>query len=313
MEKKIIVLVLSFLLVTPLVFAAGPSLPGSGAAGDRLDPFNSRMYKEMINQPLGGTPVKRSTSIDVAYKYFDLSEEKLAKIDRLEGTRVKAVLDNMEEFLAQLDVKYRGLVAEVLSPEERETYNTIIELESERKDAIAEAKEEYDAVLSEVRASQGMGNTPGPPFMGTKREDTIRRFVKLSPEQQKEADELRRNRSAMWREALNSIPKPKERKDIQAHRDYAIARRDLRKKMDEESSQAMEALLTDEQIAICEKVEAALQTYVEKGEAAFDAADQKLVELIGEERLQASKRIMLPLSAGPIRRSAGGRPPSMMR
>ena len=119
----------------------------------------------------------------------------------------------------------------------------------------------------------------------------------------------------MWREAQNALPKPKDRMDIQAHRKFAEQRRDLRKKMDEERNEAIDALLTEEQIVICEKVEAAHQTYLEKGEAAYEEADQKLLELIGEERLQASQGMMMPPLTGAAperpRRALNNRPPMM--
>jgi len=232
----------------------------------------------------------RPDVFDAAQRYFDLTEEQEAAVEKLDdqcGAEERAA---QSELRKRLDKKYVVLILEVLPPDDKAKFEKLFAAMTERDEAVEAARKELRAVLDKVEADQGIEEKAAPDYIPFGKTDLIRRFIKLAEAQRERLDAVRREGWGGMRERMRDIPRPRDWRDAQARRQFALAARKVREQIDEESAKTMADLLTDEQKKAYQSAASAMDTYRKKVEEAEEAYEKKLVALVGEEKARGLKR-----------------------
>ena len=244
--------------------------------------------------PRGGARpinVPRSKALNAARRYFELTEEQRQAVDKLEADRETEAREAMEKLLADLDKKYAELAAESMSPEDKAKYEKVLAAEAERDEAMASAEEVLRAVLEEVRTEQGLAeDSRRMRFLPRNKESLFNLCLKLDPEQLKQIGELRQNRETEYRDAIRAVERPQDFRDADARRKYFEKRTEIRRQLEEESTDAMVLVLNEAQKKAFDKAAAALDAYDKKSDEAKKACDTKLEELVGKEKVQSAQQ-----------------------
>ncbi|MFP4057549.1 MAG: Spy/CpxP family protein refolding chaperone [Candidatus Brocadiia bacterium] len=266
---------LALALAAPLARAGGPPDRGRRDRGRRFRGFDPRrMFGRETN-------VFRTVQ-----RYFDLTEEQGAAIEKLDRQRDAEEREAVEKLRDRLDEKYVGLIIEVLPDEQKEKYQAVIDAMKARDEAIDAAREKYAAVLEEVRTEQGVEPRYPPGYVPTQKTDLVRRYLKLTEDQEAAVDEVRRQSFREMRELMRDIPRPDDWRDEAARRKFMEAVTKARDEHAEKTVKDMLVFLTEEQKKTYETAATALDEYRKTVDAAREACEKKLIELLGEEAVR---------------------------
>ena len=283
--RKALGAVLAMVLAAAMAQAGGPPRGGGGPGnrgrrgGARGDFFTRMMGRR-----------DRLSVFDAAQRYFDLTEEQNAAVDGLEGLRGAEERAAIAELNKQLDKKYVALILEVLPAAEKPKFEKVFAAMTERDEAIEAARKEFRTVLDKVETDQKIEQKAPPDYIPFEKTDLVRRFIKLTEQQQTGTDAIRRDGWGGMREKMRNIPRPQDWRDAQARRQYGIAVRKAREEVDEGSAKAMVQLLSEDQQKAYQTAATAFDVYRKKVDEAEAAYEKKIVDLVGEEKARAPRR-----------------------
>ena len=279
--RKALLAALVVSALSPLVLAGGPPDRGQQGRGRRGDP------RGFFDRMMG-----RRDRIDVfntAERYFEVTEEKEAPLGMLDGQYEAEERAAMAAIRLELIKKYAPLIGDVLGGEQKAKFEKVVEGMLARYDAVEVAKKEFREVLTKLETEQGVEQKAAPDYIPYAKTDIVRRFIKLSDEQKRGVDDIRRDGWGGMREKMRAIPRPQDWRDAAARQKYMDAARKAREEMSEQSAETMVNLLSDEQKKGYQTAAAAYEAYQAKVKAADEAYQKILVEAVGEEKARGRR------------------------
>jgi len=245
-----------------------------GGPGGRFNPFFGQM-----------TGRRRAPDLfDTARRYFDLTEEQQATVEKLHDQYGAEERAAEVELRKGLDKRFLTLIAEVLPAEEKARFEKLFAAMTERDAAIAAAEKEFRTVLDKVETDQGIEDKAPPDYIPSGKADVIRRFIKLSEQQREDVDGIRRDGWGAMREKMRDVARPQNWRDAAARQRFFEAANKVREEVEGEFAETMAKLLNPEQKKAYDTAAAAYdacRTKVKEAEAAYEKA---LVDAVGEEK-----------------------------
>ncbi len=291
--KKTLPIVLVLLLMATSWCVFGGEAPKSAEAVKPAKPPKatvSRPRRPPRRRPAMGPDemmymrVPRSKALEMARRYFSGSPDTSKAHEKLGAAYDEEGRKAMIKLVQDLNKKYAALIAESMKPEDREKYEKVLAAEQEYDDTVTAARSKVSELVQNIRKEQGRQDTSWPTRSLTpKLQPIINACFKLSDEQSKQFNQLRRKRAQNIRNLTNSIKAPKDRKDYKAQREYWRKRQELRKQAEQEGEEALKLILTDEQKKACEDLVKAMEERDKQIQEAGKSYEEKLDEIIGRE------------------------------
>lgn len=228
--------------------------------------------------------------LEMAHDFLELNQRETTALDELENQRMTEAQDAFEAILIELNAKYLQLAIDTLPPEKAELYKKLLVVESEYTTARLAAKGEFINIIKQaIESCETGGSDPLFAMMPRSRSEIIHRYVTPTAGQIAHIRKISEKCNEEFLNQRKSI-KPPDRNDIKDRRRYAnavtAAQRESQEKIQEETLK----LYTPAQLQAIDDIELAMFDYKEKTVALDEDHFDKLVELIGYDKLREKLR-----------------------
>ena len=228
----------------------------------------------------------RSDLFYVLRRYFDLTKEQTGNVNELSAKRAEEERQALAEMRKTLDKKYLALIIEILPGEEKDKYQKVLAAMTERDELMAAARKEFRELLEKIATEQGLTPKASTRYLPYSKTDIVRRVLKLTAEQRKEADSIRKESWSTMREAMRDIERPKNWRDQDQRKKYTEATRKIRDQVNEQIANETMRILTPPQKTAYQTGAAGMDAYTKKTKDAADVCEKKLIALLGEEKVK---------------------------
>ena len=224
---------------------------------------------------------------DFARRFLDVSDEVQTAITDLDAHYSMDEREARAALRKKLDKEYMAKVLALLPAEQKAKYQAALAAAAARDEAVEAAQKELHEALEAVRKNQGLPLRSSLTRLPWSKTQAAQSFLKLSEDQQREVAELRRGAGDKLRAALRNVRRPRARDDVQGWRTYAEAARKARQKVVDDAANTIAEFLDGKQKADYQALLKAINACRAKVDAAEAAYEQKLVEVLGEEKVRA--------------------------